>query len=845
MNLHRSLLFALALAGGADAPSCETPRVYGVEGVVVTAPTYEGRLDKALEAVGSEALTPESVERLRSDDGGALADRPDRFSGLPGDLEVGALLEDPEVRAALLANDEDAAATLLWAKGVRAIALHSEVGPSLDDDRRVLSRLYHHGQLSRFTLVRVGEGVYIYRLLEKAYAFPPQVAGICVAYLRHRLGGGAPARLPEIKSEDGRWTLMATLRSATGGRELVVAFAQDGKLQNALEELVSDLERTHRREVEGNGFPKLADGVGDLSIEIQRVVERAYVEPRGEETLEQLWELGLDGAFMMTADKKERGFAPGAVAYTQALTTADQVLRRAAEFGRMSERRPWRDDIAWLEILRTLHYMEIPGKGLVPLYRGVPPVPLEAVTLATVRESILLAGEWYLKNLQDDGSVTYKFWPSENRYSDEYNHVRHTLATWNLVQAWQLDPRPEFLEGAKKALGWTNKFLKEEGDKAFYSYNNNQKLGSVVVSLLGMIELAEATEDHQYDDLMRRMGNFSKSMQLENGSFNGYYVEPGHPYYGMENDIVPGEAALALVRLAEYFDDDSFIEGLPKYWEFYTPWFRTKAAKGSPESPWPQYTYENDTRLDLVEFGPWTVMAAEAYYRRTGDEEVAKFGLEIARWMIETYEFTSDRAPFPDYIGGYYKLSHELPAMQSFCYAEGTAAAYALALRFAPEEAPFFEEATRETARFLLNMQYNDLAIYPFSRGDEVRGGIRYAMNETKVRIDYVYHGQSSLVQWYRAALSDPNLPESVRVDARAEAAAAAAAAQAAAQAAAAANPAPAGAVPAPGARPSGLPTPGTPSLGGPPMPGARPMGSRRPPVDPDSKPESDDEGGD
>ena len=38
--------------------------------------------------------------------------------------------------------------------------------------------------------------------------------------------------------------------------------------------------------------------------------------------------------------------------------------------------------------------------------------------------------------------------------------------------------------------------------------------------------------------------------------------------------------------------------------------------------------------------------------------------------------------------------------MQAFCYAEGTAAAYDMALRAAPGEAAFFEEATRASARF-------------------------------------------------------------------------------------------------------------------------------------------------
>ena len=132
--------------------------------------------------------------------------------------------------------------------------------------------------------------------------------------------------------------------------------------------------------------------------------------------------------------------------------------------------------------------------------------------------------------------------------------------------------------------------------------------------------------------------------------------------------------------------------------------------------------------------------------------------------MIEAYEWTEETAPWPDYVGGYYKMPNELPAMQAFCYAEGTAAAYKLALAAGrTEEAAFFEKHTRETVRFGLQMQLDPLSTYGFTRPAQVEGGIRYAMNEPKVRIDYVHHALSAMYQWYQGAAEDPALPEAVR----------------------------------------------------------------------------------
>ncbi len=406
------------------------------------------------------------------------------------------------------------------------------------------------------------------------------------------------------------------------------------------------------------------------------------------------------------------------------------------------------------------------------LYRGVPAIPVDSVSMEAVRMGIVHAGQWYMNNLTPTGQVIYKFWPSENRYSNEYNLVRHTLATWNLVQAWEMDPdRDDFLVGSRAALDFTNRYLVREpvpggsGEMmAYYEYNDNKKLGTVVVNLLGMIDLSRALGTHEWDEQMKDMGRFVLHMQEEDGRFEGYYVEKGHPYYGQKNDIVPGEAALALVYLAEYFDDDAWIATMPKYFDYYEPWFDERAVKKDDEAAWPAYIYDNQTRLDLVQFGPWSVMAANAYHRRTGNDRATDFALKVGRWMIESYEWTEETSPFPDYIGGYYKLPGELPAMQAFCYAEGTAAAYQLALRAnRPEEAAFFEKATRETLRFGLQMQFDDLQTYAFSRPHQVDGGIRYAMNETKVRIDYVHHALSAMYQWYQAAKVDPNLPERIK----------------------------------------------------------------------------------
>lgn len=765
--MHFSFILALLLGcqpGGDDAGSFSSAKVLSRnEGVVVSAPGYVARVEAAWKEADKVTISQDGQKLIRQVSAPMMVDVPEKLGAVDG-VEVKDLRADAAVKAALLGTDEKAAAEAVRATGARVLVVHSALRPSMDRTKNVLSRLYHHDALERFQLARVENGALVYLVVDNPLQLSPELAAASIKWLRAKLSGQNPPPFPPVKPERSNWQLVATLRGQ--GQELGFSLAEGNTLDRALLEVANDLETYHRRNREPIGFPPLRDHMPELSIELHRITERAHVVPRDEGTLEDLWEMGIDGAILLdrVGEKKQSGVWPGAVAITRGITKADSFLRGLARDFKWDSLRPWRDAETELQLIRTVYYMELPGGAVVPMYRGTAPVPMDFVNQTTVKESIVLAAEWYLANLQPNGQVTYKFWPEENRYSNEYNHVRHTLATWNLWQAWSLDPRPEFLEGALRAQEWTLESLGEKDGMAFMTHGGQTKLGSVVVALMGMIEVAKATGDRSNDELMRKFAKFVLFMQAESGTFRGYWNPKTGEFVNQVNDIVPGEAALALIMLYEYFDDPQYLEPLPKFFAYYKPWYEQRRDKRNEGAPWPAHTYDNATRLELVQFGPWTIMAAAAYTRvKPEAKDVSDFGLEVARWMIETYEYTEDNAPWPDYIGGYYKFEGELPAMQAFCYAEGTAAAYDMAIRMDPARAPFFEKHTREALRMAFQMQYDAVDSRYYTRPLEIMGGIKYALNEPKVRIDYVHHGLSAMYIWLQASKNDPNLPEVAR----------------------------------------------------------------------------------
>jgi hypothetical protein len=718
-------------------------------------------------------LSEDARDTLRDigESGAILALGPQVGLGLDERTPDSALLD------ALLQNDGESVAALLRDQGVRGVVVARDLTVALDRDGTVLSRLAQHDHLAWFQLRRVTDRALIYTVRSSSNRIPTPTGSALLAGLRARLEGRRP---PPQSWDPSRVELIGSVRLQ--GHTLVLRHAAGSDLERVLDELARDLSRRWQREVSILGMGDLSDNLHQARLEVHVVLEEAPVEPRSRWAIFDLWEIGIDGMMMRRAEGlKEQKFTymPGAEAITRSMKSADAFLLHAARTFDWNATRPWEDPEVRLEIIRTAHFMEdeLGGGGAVRLVRGMPEVRMADLTDEAIRRMLVEGGEWWLTNMRPDDSINYKYWPSQNRMSTDYNEVRHILATRDLADTWRYRRDDRYLTGARRAMDWLLRYAVRPGDPPHATLPHppegsllfrypleaapgrrppNQKLGTVAVALLGWVAWAEATGDHSEDENIRAMARFVLHQLEDNGKFDPYYVDPAHPYYGQKNDIVPGEAALALGEVAEYFDEPEWLDFYDKYLDYYEPWFRERAARQIPTGRWPHGTYTNQDRLDLVQFGPWSVMANKQAYRVTGDERAAAFGLEVADWMIDNYQWSGERSAFPDYVGGYYKMPTELPAMQSFCYAEGTAAAYHLAATWKPEVKEKYDRSTREAIRFLGVMQYTPTSAYFASQPELIRGGIKYAMNEQKVRIDYVGHGLSTLSQYLDARAADP-----------------------------------------------------------------------------------------
>jgi hypothetical protein len=742
--------------------------------------TVEERVKGCLESLGSQQLSPDASTMV-----GELTEK-GKLLVVGGNVtapgELAALT--PELQALLLGKDEKKVAEALRNGGVRAVLVHRDFMAALDRDSLVLARLANHDHLDWFQLRHVSEYYHVYSVRSSPSRVPLSTGKKLVAGLRARLAGKTPEKI-DWKPDSVR--LIGSVRGQ--GNTLAIRHVVGTDLEKVLDELADKIERRWEREVQTEGFGKLRDKVDDLRVEVQVVMERASVEPRSRFALFDLFEIGVDGMMFRegSGDGEELfAYMPGSEAVTRSHRTIDSFLQFAVdEFG-WRERRPWERSGTRLDLIRTSHFMEdrLGGTGrTVRMYRGYPEVSMDAVTDRNVQQMLVDGGEWWSYNLRPDKSFEYKYWPHQNRRSEDYNEVRHILGTRDLADAYRYKNDPKFLESSWKSMEWLLQFQIQDTDakdavfphppqgSMLFRYpmkkkgtkEPNQKLGTVAVAILGWIAWAEASGSHDQDENIKKMARYVLSQQDSNGKFIAYNVPSSHSYAGTSNDIVPGEAALALGMTAEYFNDPSWIESFEKFVAFYEPWFDERKVKTNPYGRWPHDSYDNLTRLELVQFGPWSVMASKQAYKLTKNKKYAEFGLKVADWMIDYYQWSAERSPFPDYVGGYYKMPEELPAMQTFCYSEGTTAAMALALMYDPSRVGKYETATKESIRFLRLMQYDRVSSYFTSDPRKVFGGVRYAMNEPKIRTDYVGHGMSTLSQYLDARATDLRKPLDIR----------------------------------------------------------------------------------
>lgn len=203
---------------------------------------------------------------------------------------------------------------------------------------------------------------------------------------------------------------------------------------------------------------------------------------------------------------------------------------------------------------------------------AVPPEDCGWTDKDDISRAAIDAMYWIQRNQNADGTYVYEYNVDTDELTPEYNNVRHAGVTMSLYQAYGKFQQTETLAVADRAMGWMIDRTERRHDWATLAPSGGYaELGATDLMLVSLAERRFATNDSQYDDLMRELARFIVSLQKDDGNFYiGYDLMKDETQREGTSRYYPGESLLGLAHMHNIFPDEGWDEPALKALQYLT-----------------------------------------------------------------------------------------------------------------------------------------------------------------------------------------------------------------------------------------------------------------------------------
>lgn len=274
---------------------------------------------------------------------------------------------------------------------------------------------------------------------------------------------------------------------------------------------------------------------------------------------------------------------------------------------------------------------------------------------------------------------------------------------------------PALVSAADRAIEHLLPKVSEEGDAAWLETGDGaSSVAEVSFLLLALLELPAGDERRR---LIPRLAATLRGSIDRHGRVSTHRA----PAASSEafQDYFPGQALLALGAAAEAGEVAADEAKWRKAFRFYRHRFRYRRNFGQVS---------------------WMMQACARWWRVTGEAEVAAFVFEIGDWILEYQQ---------DKTGGFINdHQSDAPGYTTALYLEGVGAAIPLASAVGDSARhERYAAAIARGFRFLerLVIQQRDAPVLP--NLSMAVGGLRQSLHRSEVRIDFVQHALSALLE--------------------------------------------------------------------------------------------------
>lgn len=379
-----------------------------------------------------------------------------------------------------------------------------------------------------------------------------------------------------------------------------------------------------------------------------------------------------------------------------------------------------------VEIYRydTFTFMGKRYHKFIDLYRYNILINMDKINNKRIIDSISSGHDWFLNTVNSSTNLLeYLYYPSENEYSTDNNHIRQLASLWALTEL------NTFLNiNASKFLIYSTldyylSFIDNTSNYSYIILNNQAKLANNAFLILSLLNTPQYQDQNE---LLQQLGNGILSLQNGNGSYNTYF-------FSDENtgiDYYPGEAMLSLMELYNHTRDQRYLNSVKKAFYHYRDYWRN--SKNTAFIPWHSQTYK-------------------LLFEETKDPDLVEFIFEMNDWMIDNYQIKN--SAYPDEIGGFPKY---YPTFSTSVFIEGINDAYSVALMVNDTfHIQKYKEAIRLGTRFILQIQFTENNTFYLINDIKTIGGFKASLTCNNLRIDNTQHSVMALMKTSKNKIFD------------------------------------------------------------------------------------------
>lgn len=378
--------------------------------------------------------------------------------------------------------------------------------------------------------------------------------------------------------------------------------------------------------------------------------------------------------------------------------------------------------------------------------RALEPGPLADLALERAR----MGASWLAGVAREDGSFYYIYYPEDREFEEvDYNEVRHAGTTYSMFQAYGALGGGAVLDAAERGAQYIQDHSVPAGDGGLaFIYEGRMKLGGQALALVALLERRRVLSDDTYDELISGLAGFMMSLELadEPGRYyQSYDAALQEPSLEPDSDYYPGEALLALTRLARHYRDGPYLDSAVRAAEF--------------------LVHERDGDIPAAGVVPredhWLALALSELYQLRREEAYREVAYLQAESMIGN-QFTADDGPMR---AGGSSLQNPINYTSTATKGEALVAVWAMAAATGDDEASDrYAAAARRNAQFQLRVQFTRENTELFPDPAMVIGAWGKDALDPWIRIDFVQHNISALIGvWYMT--TEGSIPHPTPID--------------------------------------------------------------------------------